>query len=328
MYIIPIQGLNAIAWTLCSVAIVVTAGRYWIRYHRLGKLQWDDHLNGLALLLLIGFVATYQAYLPIQYDLELAALGLSDDVPSRDQQVMLLKIQLANELIFWFCIYAVKYSFLATYWAIFNVSAAFRRAWFALTAYTTLSLLLILPANGWQCGNPADYANPDNCEPSQQQVISMITYWCVLNVVGDLLVIALPIVMLRKLTMDRSDKLGLAGLFALVMVIIVFEILRSYYTIDAQASSFPDANAVWALCEPTIAVIVCALPSYRTILPSKRRRAERSYMELLRESEMNSKRSKASASKSNTLHGRTEHSSVSENWEMEPMPGADGHERV
>lgn len=77
---------------------------------------------------------------------------------------------------------------------------------------------------------------------------------------------ALPLGMLRSLHMARSQKIGLAAIFTIVVIDIVFDILRTVYTASAYLSQFPDANAVWALCEPSVAVMVCALPSYRGLL--------------------------------------------------------------
>lgn len=42
-----------------------------------------------------------------------------------------------------------------------------------------------------------------------------------------------------------------------------------------------NANAVWALCEPTIAVMVCALPTYRSLLSRKKSPAPTSYANLV-----------------------------------------------
>lgn len=67
--------------------------------------------------------------------------------------------------------------------------------------------------------------------------------------------------------MARSQKVGLTAIFAIVAIDIVFDILRTVYTASSYLSQFPDANAVWALCEPAIAVMICALPSYRGLLP-------------------------------------------------------------
>ena len=256
--------------------------------------------------------------------MELAGLGLSTSVPSADQQVFLLKVELANEMLFWCTIFAVKFAFLASYWYIFNVSAAFRRAWGAITAYIVLTFGAILPSPAWQCGDPAKYADITQCNlPQPQLTLNLITYWCVLNVIGDLLIFALPCAMLRKLHMGRADKLGLGFIFSLVLLIVLFDILRSVFTIDTAATSFPDSNAVWALCEPTIAVMVCTLPSYRSVVGSKRPQAYSSYQDMLRESEMANSRN--TRSKGSGMHrsggGSTaaNRSVPSDHWEMDSM---------
>ena len=244
-------------------------------------MQWDDYLNGAALGCLIAFVATYQVFLPSQYELELYSLGLGTTIPTDDQQVFILKVELANEFLFWFTIYFVKASFLATYWIIFNVASGFRKLWWGVTVYTIVTFLVILPASAWQCGDPAKYADLVQCNlPNYQINLNIIVYWCVFNVIGDLLIIALPIVMLRRLQVSMVQKVGLGVVFFLVAVDVVFDLLRTVYTLDADATSFPDANTVWALCEPSIAVMICALPSYRSILPKHSKPVPRSYEEL------------------------------------------------
>jgi hypothetical protein len=79
-------------------------------------------------------------------------------------------------------------------------------------------------------------------------------------------VIVLPIVMLVPMLMHSSQKFGLALVFSLVAIDIAFDILRTVYTTSVYFSQFPDQNAMWAILEPTIAVMVCALPVYRGLL--------------------------------------------------------------
>ncbi|KAM0130951.1 hypothetical protein ACHAQE_005252 [Botrytis cinerea] len=87
----------------------------------------------------------------------------------------------------------------------------------------------------------------------------------------------LPLGMLRAMHMPTSRKLGVAAIAGLVVIDILFDVLRTIYTVGSYTSSFPNANAVWALCEPTIAVMVCALPPYRTLLFRKKIEPSTSY---------------------------------------------------
>ena len=67
--------------------------------------------------------------------------------------------------------------------------------------------------------------------------------------------------------MATPAKLGLAALFLIVTVIMLFDILRTAYSVNAYLLTFPDLLVIWSLCEPSAAVIVCALPIYKGILP-------------------------------------------------------------
>lgn len=90
----------------------------------------------------------------------------------------------------------------------------------------------------------------------------------------------LPLWMLRNIKISRGKKIGLASIAGLVIIDILFDILRTVYTIGSYAANFPNANAVWALCEPTIAVIVCALPTYRALLSRNKPEQSTSYQNL------------------------------------------------
>ncbi|EDN98989.1 predicted protein [Sclerotinia sclerotiorum 1980 UF-70] len=210
----------------------------------------DDAFNGFALAALVGFIVTYQIYLPIQYNYQLYALGIGGYLPSDGQLLYVQNVSIVNVAFFWVTIYLVKASFLSLYWALFSVSNSFRKWWFVVAAYTLISFLATFLAIFWSCKTPTQLEN---------------------------LAMTLPLGMLRAMKMSRSRKLGLAAIAALVVIDIVFDILRTIYTVGSYESTFPNANAVWALCEPTIAVMVCALPTYRTLLFRKTPEPSTSY---------------------------------------------------
>lgn len=146
-------------WTLASTAICLTFGRFYIRWRKIGRLGLDDILNGLALIALLCFMATYQAYLPIQYAYELFGLGLGGHDASDDQLLYIQNLNTANIVFFWITLYLVKGTFLALYWTLFNVSKTFRVAWNCVTAYTFISFLATFFAIFWSCGTPNKIAN-------------------------------------------------------------------------------------------------------------------------------------------------------------------------
>ncbi|KAF2259940.1 hypothetical protein CC78DRAFT_585327 [Lojkania enalia] len=267
MRMIPIKGLNAIAWTMTIVGILLTAGRFWIHWHKNRRFGWDDYLNGIAVLFLLVFTITFQIFMPIEYNAQLYAMGQSDHMPSGRDATLDFKLSLVNGLMVFCVIYSVKASFLALYWNIFEYSRRFRMAWGLTAIYTVLSFLASFLAMFWHCGSPRDSVNREACQLnySRQRLINVLTTWCVLNVVGDLLLMILPIAMLKGMLMRTSQKVGLALVFSLVLVDIAFDILRTVYTAEMKPE-FLDKDSLWAILEPTIAVIVCALPCYRHYL--------------------------------------------------------------
>ena len=188
-----------------------TFGRLLLRFTKTKKLVWDDIFNLAALVALIGFVATYQAFFPKDYEHELYTLGLSDTAPVSEDPTFEIKLSLANIILFWMVIFLVKASFLALYWSLSKVSSSFRKAWWAVVTYTFVTFWVIFLASLWICGSPKDAVNPGKsglrlsslklvvtlgslmiatvaCDTSSEQIIVNIeSMWCALNVIGDIM---------------------------------------------------------------------------------------------------------------------------------------------
>ena len=118
-----------------------------------------------------------------------------------------------------------------------------------MTVFTTPTLLAIclgsvclgMCPNLPQSGGSQAYSS----ETNWTMIINIQAYWIVLNVSGDLLLIILSIVMLRKLlTTTKSQKLALADVFLIVGIDVLFDILRTIYKTDADLANFLDANQV------------------------------------------------------------------------------------
>ena len=88
----------------------------------------------------------------------------------------------------------------------------------------------------------------------------------------------LPLGMLKPLQMPRSQKIGLGFLFLIVSIEAAFDILRSAFTLNGYLNKYPDAGVVWDLCQPTLAAILCTLPSYRGLLGRKTGKENRRMM--------------------------------------------------
>lgn len=91
-----------------------------------------------------------------------------------------------------------------------------------------------------------------------------------------LAVMAFPLYVLKGLQMQTRQKLGLASVFCLAILVVIFDILRTVFSAkSARGGAVGASTALWDILEITIAVIVSCLPTYRTILAQKKKRKQR-----------------------------------------------------
>ena len=83
--------------------------------------------------------------------------------------------------------------------------------------------------------------------------------------------------MLRRLQMSMSRKLGLAAVFLIAITDVVFDITRTVYTVNGGAVAL---DTIWDILEPTIAVIVSSLPTYKALLGIVKKPKSTSYQDL------------------------------------------------
>ena len=62
--------------------------------------------------------------------------------------------------------------------------------------------------------------------------------------------------------MPIGRKLGLAALFSIAMSDVIFDVFRTVYT-GGEVNNYYN---IWDILEPTIAVIVSSLPTYKALL--------------------------------------------------------------
>ena len=249
---------KAIRWTFTAVAIVLTFGRFYIRW-KYTRIYWDDAFNALALVCMITTFALV--------DVQLEA---TDDAT-------LYRYVLGLSMTLWTTLYLVKASFLALCWLIFRVSANFRKAWYFVAVYNFLTYMVILLWGVWQCGDPARYADPAACAAwdSDWYHATGAAFEAALHSSSEFFILLLPILWISKLHMSRSEKVGAAAVFAITIVDIIMGLLRLIATsLYSRGDTADSVYTIWITTqafEPGLAVIVCALPAYTALLPRSRK---------------------------------------------------------
>ena len=138
-------------WILVSVAIILSIGRYVLRYRKTGHFLWDDGAHTVALATMIALCGVYNDNFWYAHVIDDNALGLGPPLP-KDSYIRFLKIQMTVSILFWICIYAVKLSFLLLYRLLFVVSTGSNRAWWSILVFTVLTFWLCIAGELTACG--------------------------------------------------------------------------------------------------------------------------------------------------------------------------------
>ena len=114
---------------------------------------------------------------------------------------------------------------------------------------------------------------------------------------------ALPLYMLKGLQIPKAQKITLAGMFCLVCIDIIFDILRTVYTVNGGAVALA---TIWDILEAEVAVIISCLPTYRALLKTARKRDASSYKNLVPNTygEANQNRVAAGLGATNSLYSK------------------------
>ncbi|KAL8763275.1 MAG: hypothetical protein Q9194_007388 [Teloschistes cf. exilis] len=142
---------QALLWTLTAIAILLSVGRFTIRYATAGRFYWDDASHLLSVLLLIGLASAYTHGFP--YSARIARIGLKKEKapPLTDPFYhKYLQLRLTVTLLVFMVLWSVKMTFLIFYRLLFDVSRLFIRLWWAAVALTFATFwvcigIMILP---------------------------------------------------------------------------------------------------------------------------------------------------------------------------------------
>lgn len=125
-------------WTLASLCIVLTIGRYAIRYRVSLRFYKDDLAHLCALGWLIVFCAITQAmFAPTHVMLRSQVLGTAPPPATISE---FCRLQTAQGATFYLLHWTVKLAFLLFYRELFWVSRTFIRAWWCVSTFVFLGL--------------------------------------------------------------------------------------------------------------------------------------------------------------------------------------------
>jgi hypothetical protein len=103
-----------------------------------------------------------------------------------------------------------------------------------------------------------------------------ISYSTAVDILSDIMIMLLPLRILPKLQVSRRQKMGLAGVFCVGIMVVASAIARLTQIIGQERSD-PVGLSVWGLVESSVSVIVGSLPPLKNMLGKTLSRTRRGY---------------------------------------------------
>lgn len=266
------SGLLGIIWTGVAFAILFTILRTAIRIHVFHRLFADDVCIYIALVILISLGVLHNHAISAIFKIERVLYGeVVYPLDFKEQVELFLKLQFSIITLFWTSLWAVKLSFLMFYRKILAGLPGHMIWWRLILVFTVLAYLGCQATNLKSCTPISNYFHIGACESRQNTYFQNLNlyYSTAVDVVCDVLIMALPLRLLWKLQIKKKQKLALAAVFSLAIVIIVVAIVRIVEINPMFKYVDPVWLALWSMTEASVAVVVACLPSFHVLLTSR-----------------------------------------------------------
>ncbi|MCJ1405675.1 hypothetical protein MMC11_008904 [Xylographa trunciseda] len=247
--------LLGVMWAGVSLATVFTIIRTTIRLHISRRLFVDDAFVYLALAILIAMAVLYTLINDIIFQIVLVGEGLLPPSPEFMSQVpFFLKVQFAIIVLFWTTLWAVKWSFLMYYKKLFiGLPGHMQKCWWAVVIFSVLAYLGCWVTQLLSCTPIPTYFDNQCQTPKDIYNSNLSLYYAMgVDVVCDILIMALPLRLLWGLKVNSKQKVALAAIFSLGFIVIAFAVVRVVETSATFKHVNPMWLALWSMIEASV----------------------------------------------------------------------------
>ena len=131
--------LVGVGYAMIGVTSLIFGARTFIRVQQPKRVQADDYFLLLAYLCFLTLTILYIVLAPTMYRVTDASSGITPIYPKiLADSLFMIKIFFANTLIFWFTLYAIKFSFLALYRRLMAGLRGYMQLWWAIVVFCVL----------------------------------------------------------------------------------------------------------------------------------------------------------------------------------------------
>ena len=150
--------MEAVIWSFTGFATLLTIGRFYMRYRILKHLFWDDALHFVAWILLLALGITYTVQAPANYRFAAISAGTLPQPPPDEFEKLvgsILRYDFALPVLFWTCLFCVKFAFLCLYRLILDGSGKQMKTWWAVSFFVFVCYWICMTGLLAECG-PSD----------------------------------------------------------------------------------------------------------------------------------------------------------------------------
>ncbi|OBT90781.1 hypothetical protein VE02_00625 [Pseudogymnoascus sp. 03VT05] len=257
---------------LC-VAVVFVSMRCVARWYKTRGFPWaaEDLFMYLALVSFAITCALYMAAMPTFYNVtDIAAGKMNPYATLETDLVVMLKEFFSVQIFFWLTLWAVKWSLLFMFKALTNGIALYTNIWWGALAFTVLTLIGCIISNFTSCSSMDAWFTAGLCSTPRDARAKAISLWyCMaVDVLGDLLIMVIPIRVLVSLRITLVQKISIGVVFIVGIITMVFAIVR-VVSLNSSVNGGQVSTQwlmLWAGIEGVVAIIVGCLPSFAIFL--------------------------------------------------------------
>jgi hypothetical protein len=243
-----------------------------IRWRRFSKFYEDDIFIYFALAETITMAILYHYAIPPMYLVDRVGAGLESPGPDfTTQGAVFLKLQFALIIMFWSALWTVKFSFLLLLRRILFGTQGLMIYWWIVTVIVIMAYVGCIITQLTSCEPISSYFVIGGCQTDRDVFVSNLSlhYATAVDIISDVLIMALPIPMFWKLKVNLKQKIVLFSIFSLGVIVIIFAIVRVIETNPLAGHVDPVWLAVWSMVESSVAVVVACLPALRFLFSDK-----------------------------------------------------------
>ncbi|KAJ5691623.1 hypothetical protein N7488_012358 [Penicillium malachiteum] len=257
-----------IIWTSTALSIIFLAFRIKMKLSVSHRLFIDDGLALLAGIIMLAYAIIWQIKGQVLYELYAVGSGKAEmTVEFIAQYNIFMRYIAPSTILFYSCLWAIKFSFLAFFLQLGSKAKSHRIWWYIVLAVTLGVYIACVADVDYRCSLSGLEYIMEHCGTQSRIHFSNRTFWanCAGDIVTDILILSVPYVILRKTQIPFRKKIILLSIFSATIVVMVVALVR--VVINSSLNKNRDISWLyfWSGVEMGVAIIISCTASFRQL---------------------------------------------------------------